>query len=49
MSDRKSKDSEVLTRDQRIEAVSKMIFKKIHERLDDAIHQMVIKMLDDAE
>lgn len=49
MVEQKSKDSEVLSRDQRVEAVSKMIFKKIHERLDDAIHQMVIKMLDDAE
>lgn len=49
MAEQKSKDSEVLSRDQRVEAVSKMIFKKIHERLDDAIHQMVIKMLDDAE
>lgn len=49
MAERKSKDSEVLSRDQRVEAVSKMIFAKIHERLDNAIHQMVIKMLDDTE
>lgn len=49
MNEKKSKDSEVLSREQRIEEVSRTIFEKVHGRLHQAIHDMVIKMLDDAD
>lgn len=49
MTEKKSKDSEVLSRKQREEEVCRAIFDKIHGRLDEALHRMVIKMLDDAE
>lgn len=49
LTERKSKDSDVLTREQRIEAVSNMIFKKIRNQLDEKIHGMVIRMLDGAD
>ena len=49
LTERKSKDSDVLTREQRIEAVSNMIFKKIRNQLDEKIHDMVIRMLDGAD
>ena len=49
LTERKSKDSDVLTREQRIEAVSNMIFKKIKNQLDEKIHDMVIRMLDEAD
>ena len=49
MNEKKSKDSEVLSREQRIEEVSRTIFEKVHGRLHQAIQDMVIKMLDDAD
>lgn len=49
MNEKKAKDSEVLSREQRIEEVSRTIFEKIHKRLHQAIHDMVIKMIDDAD
>ncbi len=49
LSERKSKDSDVLTREQRIKAVSSMIFKKIRNQLDEKVHDMVIRMLDEAD
>ena len=49
MNEKKAKDSEVLCRDQRIEEVSRTVFEKVHGCLHKAIHDMVIKMLDDAD
>ena len=49
LTERKAKDSEVLDRAQRIQAVSRMIFEKIRSRLDEKIHDMVIRMLDEAD
>jgi hypothetical protein len=49
MNEKKAKDSEVLSREQRIEEVSRTIFEKVHKRLHQAIHDMVIKMLDEAD
>lgn len=49
LTERKSKDSDVLTREQRIQAVSSMIFKKIRSQLDEKIHEMVIRMLDETD
>ena len=49
MNEKKAKDSEVLSREQRVEEVSRTIFEKIHKRLHQAIHDMVIKMIDDAD
>ncbi len=48
MSEKKAKDSDVLTHEQRVESVAHAIFDKIHARLDQEIHKMVVKMLDDA-
>lgn len=49
MNEKKAKDSEVLSREQRVEEVSRTIFEKVHKRLHQAIHDMVIKMIDDAD
>lgn len=49
LTERKAKDSDVLTREQRIQAVSNMIFKKIRNQLDEKIHDMVVRMLDEAD
>ncbi len=47
MNEKCAKDSEVLNRGQRMNEVSCMIFEKVHGRLHQAIHNMVVKMLDD--
>ena len=49
MNERQSKDSEVLSRDQRRDEVSRRIFKKLESRLHKALHEMVMRMLDDAD
>ena len=49
MNDRQSKDSEILSREQRVEEVSRRIFDKIESRLHKAIQDMVVRMLDDAD
>ena len=47
MNEKQAKDSDVLTREQRTEAVCERIFEKLKQQLDQAIHNMVIRMLDD--
>lgn len=49
MTERKAKDSNVLSKSEREAEVSRMIFEKVRGRLDEAIHKMVVKMLDDAD
>lgn len=49
MNEKQSKDSEVLTAEQRREEVSRRIFNKLEERLHKAIQDMVVRMLDDAD
>ena len=49
MNERQAKDSEVLTREQRIEEVSRRIFNKLETRLHKAIQDMVVRMLDEAD
>ena len=49
MNERQAKDSEVLTREQRIEEVSRRIFNKLETRLHQAIQDMVVRMLDEAD
>lgn len=44
-----AKDSAVLTKEQRQEAVAKTVFSKIKDDLDRAFHDMVARMLDEAE
>lgn len=44
-----SKDSEVLTQEQRREEVSNRAFRDLKVELDEAFHQMVIRMLDNVE
>lgn len=48
-SKRYAKDSDVLTQAQRREDVSNRIFRELKTELDTAFHQMVIRMLDDAQ
>ena len=47
MNEKQAKDSDVLTREQRTDAVCERIFEKLKQQLDQAIHNMVIRMLDD--
>ena len=49
MNEKQAKDSEVLTREQRIEEVSRRIFNKLETRLHKAIQDMVVRMLDEAD
>ena len=49
MSDTQAKDSLSLTSDQRRMAVCSRIFRKMKDGLDKAIHDMVVRMLDDAD
>ena len=49
MNERQAKDSEVLSREQRIEEVSRRIFNKLETRLHKAIQDMVVRMLDEAD
>lgn len=48
-SKRFSKDSEVLTQAQRRDEVANRAFRDLKVELDEAFHQMVIRMLDDVE
>ena len=49
MSETQAKDSLTLKSAQRRDAVCAMIFGKMKDRLDQAIHDMVVRMLDDAD
>lgn len=49
MSERQSKDSEVLSEELRHEEVSRRIFNKMEQNLHQAIHNMVVRMLDDSD
>jgi len=49
MNERQAKDSEILSREQRIEEVSRRIFNKLETRLHKAIQDMVVRMLDEAD
>lgn len=49
MNERQSKDSEVLSKEQRREEIARRIFLKLKARLHRAIHEMVVQMLDDAD
>ena len=49
MNERQAKDSEILTRDQRMEEVARRIFNKLETRLHKAIQDMVVRMLDEAD
>ena len=44
-----SKDSEILTQEQRRDEVANRAFRDLKTELDEAVHQMVIRMLDNAE
>lgn len=47
MNEKQAKDSDILTREQRTDAVCERIFEKLKQQLDQEIHNMVIRMLDD--
>ena len=49
MTEKQAKDSEVMTAAQRREEVSRRIFVKLKKRLHQAIQEMVVRMLDDAD
>ena len=49
MAEKQSKDSEVLTAEQRRMEVSRRIFAKLEKRLHKAVQDMVVRMLDDAD
>ena len=49
MNERQAKDSEILTKEQRMEEVSRRIFNKLETRLHKAIQDMVVRMLDEAD
>ena len=49
MNEKQAKDSEILSREQRRDEVSRRIFKKLEMRLHQALQEMVIRMLDDAD
>ena len=49
MNERQAKDSEILTKDQRMEEVARRIFNKLETRLHKAIQDMVVRMLDEAD
>ena len=49
MNEKQSKDSEILNSEQRREEVSRRIFRKLESRLHKALHELVIRMLDDAD
>jgi len=49
MNEKQSKDSEILTAEQRREEVSRRIFNKLETRMHKAIQDMVVRMLDDAD
>ena len=49
MNERQAKDSEILTKDQRMEEVARRIFNKLEARLHKAIQDMVVRMLDEAD
>ena len=49
MTEKQAKDSEVMTAAQRREEVSRRIFAKLEKRLHQAIQDMVVRMLDDAD
>ena len=49
MTEKQAKDSEVLSAEQRRGEVSRRIFVKLEKRLHQAIQNMVVRMLDDAE
>lgn len=49
MKEKQAKDSAVLTADQRREEVCRRIFEKVEKQLHQAVQNMVMRMLDDAE
>jgi len=49
MNEKQSKDSEILTAEQRREEVSRRIFNKLETRMHKAIQDKVVRMLDDAD
>jgi len=49
MNEKQSKDSEILTAEQRREEVSRRIFNKLETRLHKAIQDMVVRMLDETD